>query len=139
MLTRFTKALVPTVLATKVSAIQVHFPQFTQKSNPCLMVHMLYATPVWWDFTGEDDQNRLRSIMGRLIRPQYLPVDNPTLDQICLDIDTSLFCAVLGNQSHVLYGFLPLSNRSPIPYAQHYHLISQADNFTHRTFIIRML
>ena len=42
-----------------------------------------------------------------MIRQGYLPVDNPTFDQLCRKADTGLFTVVLNNPGHVLHKLLP--------------------------------
>ena len=93
------------------------------------------------DFAGQQERNRLQTVMNRLIRRRYLPEDNPTFEQLCRKADGCLFDAVLANPGHVLNPLLPpvrtLSySLRPRP---HDRVFPRADNLMRKTFLTRML
>src|ERR1043165_9702322 len=92
-------------------------------------------------FAHQHDKNRLQSIISRMIRQGYLPVDNPTFDQLCSKADTGLFTVVLNNPGHVLHKLLP--PRKSTTYAlrpqYRYRILTLINNNMRKTFIKRML
>src|ERR1043165_4655560 len=68
---------------------------------------LLYASSAWWGFVGQQEHNRLQSVMNRLVRLRYLPENNPTLEQLCRTADGNLFTDALADLGHVLNPLLP--------------------------------
>ena len=68
---------------------------------------MLYASPAWWGFVGQDGRTRLQALLRRLIRLRYLPENNPSFEQLCQSADPRLFGAVRADAGHVLHDLLP--------------------------------
>ena len=105
------------------------------------VARLLYASPAWWGFARQQDKNRLQSIISRMIRRGYLPIDNPTFDQLCHKADTGLFTAVLNNPGHVLHKLLPprKSNTYALRPRSHDRVLTLIDNNMRKTFVGRML
>src|ERR1043165_9002189 len=99
---------------------------------------LLYASSAWWGFVGQQEHNRLQSVMNRLVR---LPEDNPTLEQLCRTADGNLFTAALADPGHVLNPLLPPVKT--LPYSlrprPHDRIVRRADNLMRKTFLTRML
>ena len=102
---------------------------------------LLYASSAWWGFVGQQEHNRLQSVMDRLVRLRYLPEDNPTLEQLCRTADGNLFTAALADPGHVLNPLLPPVKT--LPYSlrprPHDRIVPRADNLMRKTFLTRML
>ena len=105
------------------------------------VARLLYASPAWWGFVGQQERNRLQSVMDRLVRLRYLPENNPTLEQLCRTADGNLFTAALADPGHVLNPLLPPVKT--LPYSlrprPHDRIVPQADNLMRKTFLTRML
>ena len=68
---------------------------------------LTYASPAWWGFTSASDRQRLQSILNRAVRWDFYKKDDPTIDQICIKLENTLFNSILINPTHVLHQYLP--------------------------------
>src|ERR1043165_1847590 len=102
---------------------------------------LLYASSAWWGFVGQQKHNRLQSVMNRFVRLRYLPVNNPTLEQLCRTADGNLFTAALADPGHVLNLLLPPVKTLPYFLRPRLHdrIVPRADNLMRKTFLTRML
>src|SRR5688572_20923831 len=105
------------------------------------LTRMLYASPAWWGFVGQDGRTRIQALLRRLVRLRYLPENNPSLEQLCQSAHTRLFGAICADPGHVLHDLLP-----PIKTAvyalrprKHDRILPVADSLARKTFIIRMI
>src|SRR5688572_10093930 len=83
----------------------------------------------------------IQSIISRMVRRGYPPIDNPTFDQLCHKADTGLFTAVLNNPGHVLHKLLPpwKSTTYDLRPRSHDRVLTLIDKYMRKTFVGRML
>ena len=105
------------------------------------LARLSYASPAWYGFTNAEQRGRLNAVIRKLTRLQYLPVDQPSFDELVLHIDRNLFMSVLKNEGHVLHHLLPpvKITKYALRPQLHNRQLPFADNFNRRGFILRML
>ena len=58
------------------------------------LARLLYASPAWYGFLNAESRNRLNSIIKKLKRRRYLPVNYPSFEDLCDRADGKLFSSV---------------------------------------------
>src|SRR5688572_21759581 len=105
---------------------------------------MLYASPAWWGFVGQEGRTRLQALLRRLVRLRYLPENYPSFEQLCQSAENRLFGAVCADPGHVLHDLLPpIKTVVGLYYAlrprKQDRLLPVADSLARKIFIIRMI
>src|SRR3984885_12376939 len=77
------------------------------------LARLFYASPAWYGFLNAESRNRLNSIIKKLKRRRYLPVNYPSFEDLCDRADGKLFSSVLKNRGHVLSHLLPPVKETP--------------------------
>jgi hypothetical protein len=105
------------------------------------MARMLYASPAWWGFVGQEGRTRLQATLRRLVRAGYLSDSSPSFENRCKRADTRLFSYSINEPAHVLHELLPPIKPSfySLRPRAHNRKIPKADCLMRKTFVIRMI
>ena len=91
---------------TKIAFKQSAEIMLPHESSSWLWMHYInrltYASPAWWGFCGTGEKEQLGAVVARLVRRQFLPPDQPSLQDIIDAADMRFFLKILGNPCHVL-------------------------------------
>ena len=68
---------------------------------------LTYASSAWWGFCGTGEKEQLGAVVTRLVRMQFLPPDQPSLQDIIDAADMRFFRKILSNPCHVLASLIP--------------------------------
>ena len=68
---------------------------------------LTYASPAWWGFCNSCERDQLGAVVARLVRRQFLPPDQPSLQNIIHAADMRLFQKIICNPCHVLFPLIP--------------------------------
>ena len=85
----------------------LHGNQLWDTTRATLVSNMLYASPLWWGYAGSEYRNRFDSVIRKLKKGGFLPMDFQSFESLCNDDDSALFKDVLNNRHHVLHPLLP--------------------------------
>ena len=99
---------------------------------------LLYASPSWHGFINASLKDRLEAFLRKSKRLGFCSPELPTIHELFIKNDTSLFKSIVSNKAHVLYPSLPPIKPQP------YNLRPRAHNFVlpvkdNRNFLQRML
>ena len=74
-----------------------------------IISRLSYAAPAWWGFCNIGEQDQLQAIVSRLVKRNYLPLNQPLLHDIVATADLRLFNSIVSNPHHVLSPLIPPS------------------------------
>ena len=103
-----------------------------------IIARTMYASPAWWGLADEKDKSRLERLMNRLKRSGFIQPNDPSTKVLANEADTSLFKAVLNNESHPLRCLFPKLHTTPYFLRDRPHNFNLPDKDS-RNFISRML
>ena len=66
---------------------------------------LAYASPAWTCMAGQEQKNRIDSLLRRSKKYGFYPEDGGTFDELCDQADEKLFRKIENNPDHVLYKF----------------------------------
>ena len=104
----------------------------------CKVVSKLtYASPAWSGMAGQEQKNRIDSLLRRSKKFGFYPEDGGMFDELCDRADKKLFKKIENNPDHVLYKFLPPKHISKYNLRKrpHNYILPDKDdrNFINRT------
>ena len=68
---------------------------------------LTYASSAWLGMAGQEQKNRIDSLLRRSKKYGFYPEDGGTFDELCDRADEKLFRKIQNNPDNVLYKFLP--------------------------------
>jgi len=72
-----------------------------------IISRLKYAAPSWSGFINQQQLTQLQSLLNKLIRLNYLPINYPSISTIFQTLDARLFIKITTNHHHVLHQILP--------------------------------
>ena len=82
-------------------------PKLYDITKSLIISRIKYAAPSWCGFANNEHIKQLQSLLNKLIRLNYLPLNYPKIKAIFSSPDERLFLRVNNNQHHVLHQILP--------------------------------
>src|ERR1700733_5155387 len=107
--------------------------------NHLSTIDLRYAT--WIGYINEEQKGRINAVIKKLIRFQYLPPDQPLIEELSQKSDLRLFKSVISNPNHILNKFLPpiKTTKYSMRSRPHNRQLPMDDSFERRGFINRLL
>ena len=81
--------------------------QLTETFRATTLASLLYAAPAWWGFATSDDRQRLDAFLKRSIKTEYYPQNGPTITELVMTAEQTLFKSVRDQDQHVLRPIFP--------------------------------
>ena len=105
------------------------------------LARLTYAMPAWIGYINEEQKGRINAVIKKLIRFQYLPPDQPLIEELSQKSDLRLFKSVISNPNHILNKFLPpiKTTKYSMRSRPHNRQLPMDDSFERRGFINRLL
>ena len=100
---------------------------------------LLYASPAWWGFTSEADNQRLEASIRRAVQSGLYAADDLSFSELVADMDDNLFAKIQHSPHHVLYKLLPDKTDHTYNLRPRSHSLSLTIKTDSRNYIKRML
>ena len=120
----------------------LHGKPLQDVTQATMVAQLLYASQSWWGYIGQEDKNKLESLLTKAKRHGFLSVKCSKLVEMVSDLDESLFNNILRDPSHVLHQILPPTKHTSYNLRQRSHSLTLPDlhsNQERKNFMYRML